>query len=147
MSNPMSLVSTRIGAMRGLLDATAGKDGASVSETQTKSLLILLKTVGAVSSPLVKRNSAAWVQAILDMAPLLRQEDCDAIIPAVVEVPKKPHTGWSMQNYVAICSYYSGAEWSPWMHPDATMSFLHQFTFARARRLRCEHPSEPTTKM
>ena len=112
-----------------------------MSETQTKSLLILLKTVAVVSSPLVKRSSAAWVQAILDMAPLLRQEDCDAIISAVVEVPTKPHTGWSMQNYAAICSCHSGAECGPWMQPDATMSFLHQFIFARARQLRCEHPS------
>ena len=78
------------------------------------------------------------------MASLMRQADQDELVLCIADLtaPKKGST-WVMQNYSSVFSFWTEAEWKPFLESQSPMVCMRQ-AFRKAVTLGCRKPSEPT---
>ena len=144
-ANLVASIDARIEALRANLTGAAPEQRSSISDTQTRALLALLKAVKKPSAD----QLAKWVTGITDVCDLLQASDFEALVSTVTQT-RSNSGSWTMQNFTSLTRHYTQEDWSTrWLAggQDLQVPALQVFLFAKASALGCEHPSEPTTKL
>ena len=148
----IAAVHARIAAMGDLLLKSASAEEIDTnSERQTHSLLATLSTLQTLDPKQLEDVQFDWILKITEMHSegKLPTVHFDSIVASLQGITaKRKNTGWRMQNFSAICSYFNQAEWDQFERADANLSgCLRSWVFGRAKQLGCVRASEPTTKL
>ena len=133
----IAAVHARIAAMGDLLLKPASAEEIdTISERQTRSLLATLSTLQTLDPKQLEDVQFDWILKITEMHSegTLPTVHFDSIVASLQGITaKRKNTGWRMQNFCAIRSYYNQAEWDQFERADRPfpVAFIfHGFGFA-----------------
>ena len=96
-ANLVASIDARIEALRANLAGAAPEQRSSISDTQTRALLALLKAVKKPSAD----QLAKWVTGITDVCDLLQASDFEALVSTVTQT-RSNSGSWTMQNFTSL---------------------------------------------